>query len=260
MRIAASLSKSGGTAKSAILRRETPTIGSRLVARRILTPLGGARSAALILSGIALATLAGCGVSQTGSVDRGRQLFVAKCGTCHVMKEAATTGTQGPDLDAAFAQARVDGMDADTIAGVVKAQVENPRPTTSDPNVSMPADLVTGEDLDDVASYVASVAGVPGIKPPTFAGGPGGQVFGENGCGSCHTLKAAGTSGTTGPDLDKALPGQSTAEIEKSITDPNAKITPGYPPNVMPSTFGQTISPKDLALLVKFLQSSVGKG
>ena len=55
-------------------------------------------------------------------------------------------------------------MDADTIAGVVKAQVDNPRPSNGNPSVSMPAHLVSGEDLDDVASYVASVAGAPGIK------------------------------------------------------------------------------------------------
>src|SRR5439155_21873417 len=146
------------------------------------------RCAAVVLSGIALMTLAGCGVSQTGSFDRGRQLFVAKCGTYHTMKQAATTGTQGPDLDAAFAQARADSMDADTIAGVVKAQVDNPRPPTNNHSISMPRHLVTGDDLYDVATYVADAAGVPGIKPPTVAGGPGGQVFSESGCGCCHTL------------------------------------------------------------------------
>ena len=123
----------------------------------------------------------------------------------------------------------------------------------------MPADLVSGEDLDDVATYIAQVAGVPGIEPPAFAGGPGGQIFGENGCGSCHVFKAAQSSGTTGPDLDEALAGMSANEIEQSITDPNAKITPGYPPNVMPSTFGQTINPKDLGTLVKFLQQNAGQ-
>lgn len=228
------------------------------MARRILTRPGAVWRAALALSGIALVALAGCGVSETGNSDRGRQLFVQKCGSCHVLKQAATLGIQGPDLDAAFAQARASGMDPDTIAGVVKAQVDNPRPSTDDPNVSMPAHLVTGEDLDDVATYVAQVAGVPGIKPPAFAGGPGGQVFGENGCGSCHTLKAAGSTGTTGPDLDKALAGQSPAEIKQSIVDPGAKITPGYPSGVMPETFGQSISPKDINTLIKFLQQGSG--
>jgi mono/diheme cytochrome c family protein len=229
------------------------------VARPILISRGGALRLPLSLAAIALLALSGCGVAETGDTARGRQLFVAKCASCHTLKEAATTGVQGPDLDAAFAQARADGMDPDTIAGVVKAQVENPRPTTSNPSVSMPADLVSGDDLDDVASYVASVAGVPGIRPPAVGGGPGGQVFANNGCGGCHTLKAAGSSGTTGPDLDKVLPGQNPPEIEKSITDPNAKITPGFPPNTMPGNFAQTIDPKDLKLLVKFLISSAGK-
>jgi mono/diheme cytochrome c family protein len=229
------------------------------VARQMLIPGGAARRAALALSGIALLALSGCGVAQTGDPERGRQLFVAKCGSCHTLAEAATTATIGPDLDAAFAQARASGEDPDTIAGVVKAQVENPRPSNANPSVSMPADLVTGEDLDDVATYVASVAGVPGIRPPKAPGGPGGQVFAQNGCGGCHTLKAAGSSGTTGPDLDKVLPGQAAAEIQKSITDPNAKITSGYPPDVMPQTFGQTIPPKDLKLLVSFLVKEAGK-
>jgi mono/diheme cytochrome c family protein len=204
---------------------------------------------------IALAALSGCGVSETGNTDRGRQLFVSKCGTCHVLKQAATPGTQGPDLDAAFAQARASGMDPDTIAGVVKAQVESPRPSSDDPNVSMPADIVTGEDLDDVATYVAQVAGVPGIKPPSL--GPPSQMFATS-CATCHTLKAANASGTTGPDLDKVLPGQSAAEIKKSIVDPNAKATPGYPSGVMPDTFGEAFPPAKLDALVRYLQQSAG--
>jgi mono/diheme cytochrome c family protein len=230
------------------------------VARRTLTRPGAAWRAAFALSAIALAALAGCGASESGNSDRGRQLFISKCGSCHVLKQAATTGVQGPDLDAAFAQARASGMDADTVAGVVKAQVENPRPSSDDPSVSMPANIVTEEDLDDVATYVAEVAGVPGIQPPAFAGGPGGQVFGENGCGSCHTLKAAESTGTTGPDLDKVLAGQSAAEIKQSIIDPNAKVTPGYASGVMPQTFGQSIDPKNLEILVKFLQSGGTSG
>ena len=43
----------------------------------MLMPRGAARSAALALSGIALLTASGCGVAQTGSVDRGRQLFTS---------------------------------------------------------------------------------------------------------------------------------------------------------------------------------------
>ena len=234
--------------------------------RPTLIPSGAAPLAAIAVSALlGLVVLSGCGVAVTGNFDRGRQLFVAKCGSCHTLAEAATTGTQGPDLDAAFSQARASGMDPDTIAGVVKAQVEFPRPANKtvghqNPSVTMPPHLVEGDDLEDVATYVSDVAGVPGIKPPPAPGGPGGQVFAQNGCGGCHTLKAAGSSGTTGPDLDTALKGQSAAEIMKSITDPNAKITPGYPPNVMPQNFGQTIDSQDLKLLVEFLLGGGGGG
>jgi cytochrome c oxidase subunit 2 len=124
----------------------------------------------------------------------------------------------------------------------------------------MPPHIVEGNDLSDVATYVSKVAGVPGIKPPTAPGGPGGQVFAQNGCGGCHTLKAAQSTGTVGPDLDKVLPGMSTAQIKQSIVNPNAKITPGFPPNTMPQNFGQTITPQDLNTLIKFLTGSSGKG
>ena len=50
------------------------------------------------------------------------------------------------------------------------------------------------------------------------------------------------------------------AGIKQAITDPNKTLAPGYPPNVMPQTFGQSITPTDLNTLVKFLQQCSGKG
>jgi mono/diheme cytochrome c family protein len=209
--------------------------------------------AAIALSAIVLPAASGCGVAQSGDAERGQQLFTSKCASCHALKDAGSTGQlQGPDLDTAFAQARASGMDSDTIAGVVKAQVENPRPSTDNPSVSMPADLVTGEDLEDVASYVASVAGAPGIKGPQLPDDPGAQVFANNQCAGCHTLEAADAAGATGPNLDSVIPGQSAAEVRKSIVDPGAKITPGYS-DLMPKNFGQVISPQELDALVRFL-------
>jgi mono/diheme cytochrome c family protein len=34
----------------------------------------------------------------------------------------------------------------------------------------------------------------------------GESIFADNGCGSCHTLEAAGASGSIGPNLDEAKP------------------------------------------------------
>jgi mono/diheme cytochrome c family protein len=210
------------------------------------------------LAGVVIAA-SGCGTT-TADETRGRLLFVQKCGTCHALVQAGTTAQIGPSLDAAFASARASGQNGDTIEGIVKAQVENPRPTTENPAVSMPADIVTGQDLDDVAAYVALYAGVPGAAPPKVPGGPGAQVFANNGCGGCHTLAAAKSGGVTGPNLDEALPGQSDAMVRESIADPNKVIAKGYPPNVMPANYEQTLTPKELDDLVQYLVESTAGG
>jgi mono/diheme cytochrome c family protein len=146
------------------------------------------------------------------------------------------------------------------VEGIVKAQVGYPRPSNSDPAVSMPADVVSGQDLEDVAAYVGLYAGVPGAAPPKVPGGPGAQVFANNGCGGCHTLAAAKSGGVTGPNLDEVLPGQTSAMVEESIVDPNAHIAKGYPPGVMPQNFKTIIKPNELEQLVEYLISSTAKG
>jgi cytochrome c oxidase subunit II len=94
----------------------------------------------------------------------------------------------------------------------------------------------------------------------------GAAVFKNNQCGACHTLAAAGASATTGPDLGK-LPalaqkaGKPLADfVRQSIVDPNAYIAPGYPKNVMPQTFGKSLSKQQLDVLVQYLVSSSKKG
>lgn len=210
----------------------------------------------------ALVALSGCDLQETADVDNGRQLFVEKCGTCHALKEAGTQAQIGPDLDASFKQARQVGMDSDTVEGIVEAQIANPRATDSDDPTFMPANLVTGDDAKDVSAYVASIAGVPGVKPPIPPGAPpGGQVFLAQGCGSCHTIAALGDAalGTTGPNLDDTLPGQSADAIEKSIVDPNATLVQGFAAGVMPDNYADLIPAKELQDLVQFLIEEAGK-
>jgi len=214
---------------------------------------------ALAALGVVALSGSGCGTS-SADIARGRVLFIQKCGVCHTLAEAGTTAQIGPNLDDAFAAARAAGEGGDTVEGVVKAQVENPRPSTGDPAVSMPADVVSGQDLEDVAAYVGTYAGVPGAAPPEVPGGPGAQVFANNGCGGCHTLAAAKSGGVTGPNLDEVLPGQSAAMIEESIVDPNAHIAKGYPANVMPQNFKTIVKPNEIKQLVQYLIESTSGG
>jgi mono/diheme cytochrome c family protein len=212
------------------------------------------------LLGIVLLVFTGCDAKENADTAKGRQLFISKCGTCHSLKEAATTATVGPNLDAAFADARASGMDQDTIEGVVHAQIEEPRETDPDNPTYMPAKIVEGQEADDVATYVASVAGVPGIEPPQAAGGPGGQVFANNGCGACHTLAAAQSTGNVGPNLDDMIAKDPPDFIKESIVDPSAEIAAGFNDGIMPQNYEQTIAPPDLEKLVNFLATCDGAG
>lgn len=156
--------------------------------------------------------VAGCGgelggggvVGASGDAASGKQLFVERCGSCHTMADAGTSGTVGPNMDDAFAGSRAQGFEESTFADVVRWQIAYPGI-----GLGMPADLVTGEDADDVAAYVARYAGNPDIEPSgggEITATDGSEIFAQAGCGSCHTLAAAGSSGTVGPNLDEVKP------------------------------------------------------
>jgi mono/diheme cytochrome c family protein len=173
------------------------------------------------------------------------------------MAQAASQGVQGPNLDTAFAAARAVGMDEDTVKGIVEFQIKHPRPSVPGyPGVNMPADIVTGNDLQDVARYVARYAGVPGAKPPVAPGeGPGAQVYANQGCGSCHILAEAQSAGVLGPSLDEVIPGMSRAMIEESIVNPGAEKAPGYENAVMPNRWSN-LPQQELQDLIDFLVSA----
>lgn len=114
-------------------------------------------------------------------------------------------------------------------------------------------------------------AGKAGAGGGNAGGGAaqGKQLFAANGCGGCHTLSAAGGNGTVGPNLnnlaaDAAKYGKQLGEspqqyVTQSIKDPGKFTVPGFPKGVMPSKFGQQLSPQQVNALVKYLLS-VSKG
>jgi mono/diheme cytochrome c family protein len=82
----------------------------------------------------------------------------------------------------------------------------------------------------------------------------GKSVFVDTGCGSCHTFEAAGTSGTTGPNLDESLQGKDEQYIFNAIVNPDAQIAEGFQPGLMPKTYGEQLDDKQLGDLVAFLK------
>jgi mono/diheme cytochrome c family protein len=202
-----------------------------------------------------------------GEATRGKELFVAKCGSCHELADAGTKGQIGPNLDNAFRQARADGLGETTIESVVLTQIAYPveHPPTGSPG--MPADIVTGDDAASVAKYVASVAGLPVRPQPTGGAGGGTEtgggaetgggtetgggeaadgeaIFAEAGCGGCHTLAAAGAAGNVGPNLDEAKPSK------ELVVD---RVTNGQ--GAMPS-FKDQYSAEQIAAVADFVVAS----
>lgn len=129
--------------------------------RRVLVP-ATAVSAAFALGA--------CGADDDADLVAGKKAFVQKCGACHVLERAGTKGNAGPNLDAAFVRAKEDGFNDKSIEGVVRQQIMYPsndgRPEKAVAGIMgnglMPADLVTGDTVDDVAAYVAYAAGEGG--------------------------------------------------------------------------------------------------
>ena len=98
----------------------------------------------------------------------------------------------------------------------------------------MPAGLVTGENAEDVAAYVAYAVSRAGedegaLAQAGLAGATTGeQIFTAAGCGACHTFGKAGTEANIGPNLDElaAQAGNrsdlSPEETQATRSDPDA--------------------------------------
>ena len=164
---------------------------------------------ALVALGALVVAASGCGTTDADP-ERGRILFIQKCGTCHAHGAGRERRPRSGPTSTTPSRRRAKSAERrDTVEGVVKAQVEYPRPSNGNPAISMPADIVDGPGPRRRRRLRRRMcAGVPGAAPPKVPGGPGAQVFANNGCGGCHTLAAANAGGVTGPNLDEVLPGR----------------------------------------------------
>jgi cytochrome c6 len=99
-----------------------------------------ARAATALAAALCLAA-AGCGSSGGGT---GRELFAARCGSCHTLKSAGTSGKIGPSFD----EFKV------TRPGVLAAIKEGPG--------TMPSGLVKGAEAQKVATFLQSTSGTGG--------------------------------------------------------------------------------------------------
>ncbi|MGN6169441.1 MAG: cytochrome c oxidase subunit II, partial [Solirubrobacteraceae bacterium] len=123
------------------------------------------------------------------------------------------------------------------------------------------------------ASSAAAASTSPSSSPSSSSGtsaAAGKAVFtGSSGCSTCHTLAAAGATGTIGPNLDQRLRSDCSKSASKrirgstlkqcihtAITKPYAYIPTGFHSGVMPSTFARTLTSTQVSALVNFLSGA----
>jgi len=119
------------------------------------------------LSGLVAAVAVGCGAVgrvTSGDAATGKQLFQQKCGGCHTLANAGTTGTIGPNLDDAFAADKAQGFHLSTMRDLVRGQIAYPESDPGTGHPGMTPNLLHGQQARDVAWYVAQCAAKPHCK------------------------------------------------------------------------------------------------
>jgi plastocyanin len=116
--------------------------------------LAGRALVGCLVAAVGLVT-AGCSIkgADNANLIAGKKAFVAKCGSCHTLARAETKGIVGPNLDQAFHASLLEGLERNTVRGVVEGQIAYPNKAGV-----MPKGLASGSTLRDIAAYVAQVA------------------------------------------------------------------------------------------------------
>jgi mono/diheme cytochrome c family protein len=225
-------------------------------------------------------SLEGGNVTPAQLVKAGEQIYHTK-GTCEICHRIGQKGTRAPDLAGVGGRAAKtkQGMTAKAylLESLIQPQafvVEGYPPIM--PAVDKPPIALNRSELWALTAFLESLGGTVDVTlndipqslgPASAAGGgaaapvalPGDPKVGKTvfmtkgGCLACH--KAGDIPGTpVGPDLSQIAKIQTPDYIMKKILDPKGMGTvSGFPPGVMPPTFGQTLTAKEYTDLVSFL-------
>jgi mono/diheme cytochrome c family protein len=225
-------------------------------------------------------SLEGGNVTPAQLVKAGEEIYKTK-GTCEICHKIGEKGTRAPDLAgvggrAAKAKPGMSGK-AYLIESLIQpgAHVVEGYPPIM-PAVDKPPIALNRSEVWALAAFLESLGGTVDVTlndipqsvgaastggggaaaPVALPGDPkaGKTVFMTKGaCLACH--KAGDIPGTpVGPDLSQIAKIQTPDYIMKKILDPKGMGTvSGFPPGVMPPTFGQTLTAKEYTDLVAFL-------
>jgi mono/diheme cytochrome c family protein len=225
-------------------------------------------------------SLEGGNVTPAQLVKAGEEIYKTK-GTCEICHSIGQKGMRAPDLAGMGARAAKTkpGMSAKAyiIESLIKPTayiVEGYPPIM--PAVDKPPIGLNRSELWALTAFLESLGGTVDVALndiPASAGASGGGgggaaaevkipgdpkggegVFqGKGACIACHKAGKIGAS-PVGPDLSQIAKIQTPDYIMKKILDPKGMGTvAGFPPGVMPQTFGQTLTAKEYLDVVAFL-------
>ena len=206
------------------------------------------------------------------SIQRGALIFEQNCSTCHGQNGQGVLG-RGPALNTDFFfndRLKEVGYQG-TLESYVTLTVAGGRPVKSDPQYAQPMPTWSQEyggplredEINDVVAFVMNWAGeerqpVEAVAEECAADDEaclGRVLFVQTvGCGACHAV-AGYSSGAVGPDLTNTYAEKGADYIRESILMPNAVITPGFAPGIMPQTFGELLTDEQLDNIIAFLES-----
>jgi cytochrome c2 len=225
-------------------------------------------------------SLEGGTVTPAQLVKAGEEIFKTK-GTCEICHRIGQKGTRAPDLAGVGGRAAKMKPGMSGKAYIIESLihptayiVEGYPPIM--PAVDKPPIGLNRSELWALTAFLESLGGtvdvalndIPATAGQAAAGGgaaaaaislPGDAKAGEAlfqgkaGCIACHKAGKIGAS-PVGPDLSQISKIQTPDYIMKKILDPKGMGTvAGFPPGVMPQTFGQTLTSKEYMDVVAFL-------
>lgn len=176
-------------------------------------------------------------------IERGRQLFLTNCATCHGKNALGTP--VGPNL-------------AGVGAAAVDFQMGTGRMPMAEPGVQAPRGkkvTFSDEEIADIAAWVASLAPGPAIPDAEYTTaeggdpGKGGEIFRVN-CSMCHNSAGAGGALTSGKYAPPLTGVEGKHIVEAMLTGPQS----------MPVFNDSNISPESKRDVIAFLKSMDAEG
>ena len=163
-----------------------------------------------------------CSAQETNS---GGTLFARRCAVCHGADAGGTD--RGPALSA---NRRLRTRLSSDIANIIR----NGTPG------GMPGFALPEAEASAIAEYVRSLNANAFDTKPSGDAAAGERFFlGQGNCISCHIVDGRG--GHYGPDLSNIARQLTLPELEQSLTDPSARVAPGYTAVDVTLKSGQTL-------------------